>query len=290
MQVTKNGHPQMISAIRKPSAAGRFFPGKEKALKDLISQMLREEKPVIQSLNNLEIMGGIVPHAGYIYSGKTALHFFEALAQQKFTFDTAIILSPNHTGWGPGVALDEHDAWETPLGIVEIDKDLSNLLDLESSSEAHEIEHSAEVMLPMLQYFFKQGLKILPISLWDQSPLVARSLGLQLVAAKKKLGKKILVIASTDFSHYVSPEFGIEQDDMALDRIAQFDISGLSRVIHQNDISICGYGPVMTLLAMAKLIYQKPAFKILSRSHSGNTIKSEEVVHYVSGVVFNAAQ
>jgi MEMO1 family protein len=275
--------------IRKASAAGRFYPADEKSLHDFLEKLHAEERSSASPIENQEILGGIVPHAGYMYSGKTALHFFESLSQKDFVFDTAIILSPNHTGWGPELALDGHEAWETPLGLVEIDQDFFPFLNIEPSSEAHQIEHSAEVVVPMLQYFFKKGFKILPINMWDQSPATARSLAMQLVTANKKLGKKIIVIASTDFSHYVSPEYGREQDDLALERIARMDINGLARVIHQEDISICGYGPIMTLMAMAKLLFDKPFVKILDRSHSGQSVASKEVVHYVSAVICNAA-
>lgn len=278
-----------MKSIRKASAAGRFYPADEKSLRDFFEKLHYEGKSTLGQLGNEEILGGIVPHAGYLYSGKTALHFFESLSQNSIVFDTAIILSPNHTGWGPELALDGHEAWETPLGLVDIDQDFYPLLKIEPSSEAHQIEHSAEVVVPMLQYFFKIGFKILPISMWDQSPATARSLAMQLVTANKKLGKKIIVIASSDFSHYVTPEFGLEQDDLALESIARMDINGLARVIHQDDISICGYGPIMTLMAMAKLLFEKPAFKIIDRSHSGQSVDSKEVVHYVSAVICNAA-
>lgn len=278
-----------MKSIRKASAAGRFYPADEKSLHDFFEKLHYEGKSTLSQLGNEEILGGIVPHAGYMYSGKTALHFFESLSQNKIVFDTAIILSPNHSGWGPKLALDGHDAWETPLGLVNIDQDFYPLLNIEPSSEAHQIEHSAEVVVPMLQYFFKKGFKILPISMWDQSPATARSLALQLVTANKKLGKKIIVIASSDFSHYVSPEYGREQDDLALERIARMDINGLARVIHQDDISICGYGPIMTLMAMAKLLFEKPSVKIIDRSHSGQTVASKEVVHYVSAAIYNSA-
>lgn len=216
------------------------------------------------------------------------MHFFESLAQQNYPFETAIVLSPNHSGWGPGVSLDSHQAWETPLGITKIDCELQSLLPVEISAEAHQMEHSAEVVLPLLQFFFAHSFKIVPISLWDQSPVKARWLAIHLLAAIKKLGRKIIVIVSTDFSHYETPEHGFEQDQKALSRLAQFDISGFYSEINRHNISICGYGPVMTLMAMAQLLYQKPAFEVLHRSHSGKAMYSQEVVNYISGIVFNA--
>lgn len=280
----------MIYSIRKPSACGRFYPENETALKELITKMLNVQKPYSQSLGAKEILGGIVPHAGYVFSGRTAILFFESLAKQNQAFDTAIILSPNHTGWGPGIAFDSHQAWETPLGVTAIDLELQTLIPVEFSSDAHHSEHSAEVILPMLQFFFANTFKIMPICLWDQSPVKARWLAIQLLAAIKKLERKVIVIASTDFSHYETPEYGFEQDEKAINQLMQFDIMGFYNEIKLHNISICGYGPVMTLMALAKLLYKEPVFEVLHRSHSGKTLYSQEVVNYMSGIVFNAGK
>ena len=255
----------------------------------MIEELLKEEKPFIIPFPHRAILGGIVPHAGYIYSGKTALHFFYPMSLINISFDTVIILSPNHSGWGPGLALDNHKAWETPLGVIELDWDFYPLLKIQQFPEAHNHEHSAEVVVPFLQYFFGNDFRVLPVCIWDQSPQAAQSLALQLVTANKKLGKKILVIASTDFSHYVSPLKGRALDDLALDRMIGMDINGMSRVIQQNEISICGYGPIMTLMAMGKLLFENPRMKVLHRSHSGMAIASDEVVHYASAILFSHA-
>ncbi|MDX9940920.1 MAG: AmmeMemoRadiSam system protein B [Bacteroidales bacterium] len=278
-----------MHTIRKTSAAGRFYPQEEKSLQKMLDELLQAEKASIIPFRAKDILGGVVPHAGYVYSGRNAMHFYHSLSLSGFSFDTAIILSPNHSGWGPGLALDDHQAWVTPLGIVELDWDFYPLLQVQQFSDAHQHEHSAEVQLPMLQYFFKHNFRILPISMWDQSPQTAQSLALQLVSANKKLNKKILVVASSDFSHYVTPLEGRSLDDLALDRMTNLDINGMARVIHQNNISICGYGPIMTLMAMGKLLFDAPGVKILHRSHSGQVVPSDEVVHYVSAVLSNKA-
>lgn len=279
--------PTMNPKTRKARVAGRFYPAYEHQIVELFQKMLLEGKTTFDGAEDCEIIGGIVPHAGYAFSGKVALQFFEYLSLVGFSFDTAIIIGPNHSGWGPDIASDTHHFWETPFGHVELDKQFAEAAGLKASEEAHEIEHSIEVIVPMLQYFFPKGFKILPIVIWNQSPEAARDLAIQLLAANKKLGRKVLVIASTDFSHYVSKDFGVKQDDKALEKIINMDINGLAQVINQEDISICGYGPIMTLMALAKLLYASPACKILSRGNSGQVIPSDEVVHYVSALVYN---
>ncbi len=274
---------------RKPAVSGRFYPSDPEELRKLIRELKEKETPRFKELGDIELVGGIVPHAGYPYSGHHAIHFFEMVRRYMPDFDTAVIFCPNHSGWGPGVGLDDNQYWNSPLGNIEVDRDFYPHLDIEVSKEAHEFEHSAEVMLPMLQYFFSHDFKILPVSIWEQTPEQATTLSLKLLSANKRLEKKLLFIASTDFSHYVSAASGKVLDDRVLEKIRQFDIKGVYKEVEENNISVCGYGPVMALLSLAKLLYADPQFQILQRGHSGDIVPSDEVVHYVSAVMYSRA-
>ena len=274
---------------RKPAVSGRFYPSDPEELRKLIRELYRRETSRFKELGDINLVGGIVPHAGYVYSGHHAIHFFEMARRYTPDFDTAVIFCPNHGGWGPGVSLDNSSYWSSPLGKVEVDRDFYPYLDLEASGEAHEFEHSAEVMLPMLQYFFSHDFKILPVSIWDQTPEQATTLSLKLLSANKRLEKKLLFIASTDFSHYVSVDSGKALDDRVLEKIRKFDIKGVCHEVEEKNISVCGYGPIMTLLSLGKLLYAHPEFQILRRGHSGEVIPSDEVVHYLSAIVYSKA-
>jgi AmmeMemoRadiSam system protein B len=143
-------------------------------------------------------------------------------------------------------------------------------------------EHSSEVMLPMLQYFFDYSFQIVPITLSNQSFKNAKSLAFKIKETAQKLNRKILLIASSDFSHFLSPEKGKEMDDIVLRNILLLDSAEIEKVVRNKNISVCGYGPIMTLIEYSKLLSDKPKAEILKRGHSGEIIPSSEVVDYIS--------
>src|SRR5512142_407721 len=121
--------------VRKPAVAGQFYPSSPVRIEESFRRYLREEKSRIDlTLANTNIIGGVVPHAGYAYSGHHAIHFFEILARSGQVIDTVVIINPNHAGYGPAIALDTHDAWATPLGHVMLDKEMMQLLPFPAAS------------------------------------------------------------------------------------------------------------------------------------------------------------
>lgn len=274
--------------IRRPAVAGRFYPGSEKEIRQQLSEILQKEKASIDiSLAEKNILGAVLPHAGYMFSAYQAIHFFEILKNSKQQFDTFIIVNPNHTGYGPETALDDNDAWESPMGKVEIDKEFYDLLNYPKSAEAHKFEHSGEVMLPLLQYFIDYPFTIVPITLSRQNPENAGELAKSIVKANKIVNKKICLIASSDFSHFVEPDEGKKLDKFVINEILNLNSGGVYKEVRDKNISICGYGPIMTLIEYTKLICELPKNKILKIGHSGEIIPSNEVVDYVSILFFD---
>lgn len=269
--------------IRKPAVAGSFYPVKREELLAVIRELeLNSESRAQLKVENKEIIGGIVPHAGYMFSGRIAVPFFQAISSSPAKFETILILHPNHSGRGPVTATDVHEAWETSLGVTELDKEFKEHLGLEESIEAHQFEHSAEVMLPFLQYFMPYRFRILPIALWHQTPESAIALAEKIRNSINKTGREVLIIASSDFSHYVSPIEGAAIDDKAIAHIKTLDTQAFYQTVMKYDISICGYGPIMTLMEYTKSNSEKHTVEILARGHSGRTNFDDEVVHYVS--------
>ena len=132
--------------------------------------VLKKELPKINlDLKVQDIIGGVVPHAGYMFSAFQAVHFFEIIKQSGLVFDTIVIVNPNHTGIGHDVAFDSNDAWETPMGLVQVDTEFGRKLGISISDIEQIREHSAEVMIPFLQYFLDDNFKIAPITLSKQS-------------------------------------------------------------------------------------------------------------------------
>lgn len=269
--------------IRKPYVADKFYPGTKKELTEMLDQLRSKVKPNIDlSLSSKKIIGGVVPHAGYIFSACQAIHFFEIIRNSNIQYDTVFIVNPNHTGYGDELSLDNNDAWETPLGIVDIDKDFSDLLNIPKSEIAHKYEHSGEVMLPLLQYFLDYKFNILPVTISRQNVANGKLLAEALWNANKTLNKTILMIASSDFSHYVEPEEGKKLDKMVLDEVKALNSEMLYKKIIKNNITVCGYGPIISLIEYSVKVSSNPQTQILCMGHSGEVMPSNEVVDYIS--------
>ncbi len=274
---------------RRPAVAGRFYPGTAYEIQQQLSDILEKEKPLIEmSLAEKEIIGAVIPHAGYMFSGYQAIHFFEILKHSDQQFDTFFIINPNHTGYGEEISLDENDYWETPLGKVEVDYDFYDLLDFSESEAAHKFEHAGEVIVPMLQNSVEYSFRIVPITMSRQNPENARMIANQILKANAILKKKICIIASSDFSHYVDPEEGKELDRLVINEILKMDPESVYRRVKEKNITVCGFGPIMSLMEYALRIEEKPQTRILRVGHSGEVVPSDEVVDYVSILFYKA--
>jgi AmmeMemoRadiSam system protein B len=267
--------------IRKEFVSDKFYPKDRERLIKLFEKFLTLETP---KENIGEIIGGIVPHAGYKFSGPHAIHFFNILKNQDI--DTVIIVNPSHTGYGKSINLDVNEKWSSPLGEVKLDLEFQENLELEYWEDAHKYEHSGEVMLPFLKYFLNNEFKIVPITMRVQSYKNAKYLAKKIYETSKKLNKKIVIIASSDFSHYVKEELGFRLDQLAIDKILKFDSLGVENAVIKHNLSICGYGPIMTLLEYSKLVNKNSKIEILRRGNSGEVYPMEEVVDYITIVAY----
>lgn len=272
---------------RRPAVAGRFYPDNAFEIRKQLSEILeKEQKHIDLSLAKKEIIGAVLPHAGYMFSGYQAIHFFEILKNSNQQFDTFFIINPNHTGYGEEISLDENDRWETPLGSVDIDYDFYDLLDFSESEAAHKFEHSGEVIVPLLQHHLNYEFRIVPITLSRQNPDNAKQIAQNIFKANALLKKKICIIASSDFSHFENPEKGKTLDQFVIDQILAWNVAGVHREVTEKNISVCGFGPIMSLMNFAQLSAEKPQVRILKQGHSGEVIPSDEVVDYVSMLFF----
>ena len=274
--------------VRKPTVAGAFYPATSQEINRLVDRILESEKENIDlSYTEREIIGCVVPHAGYVYSAYEAVHFFEIIRKSNYQYDTFLIINPNHTGYGEYIEVDASDSWDTPMGNVPLDTDLARALDLPRSHRAQQQEHSAEVMLPLLQKFLPYDFKVLPVSMLRQNPVSALELAEKIHNANAGLNRRLMIIASSDFSHFESPADGIRKDDMVLEQIIKQDSEKLYDTVIQNRISVCGYGPIMTLIEYSRLVSDKPQSSILARGNSGKTRPSGSVVDYITILFYN---
>jgi AmmeMemoRadiSam system protein B len=273
--------------IRKPAVSGMFYAGTARELEEQIKWCYKHELgpgaiPRVNSKGLREIVAIVVPHAGYSYSGPVAAHAYKELADDGI-FDTAVILGPNHTGYGYPVSLWAGDGWNTPLGEVEINKELAQKLlgkVIKADEAAHIQEHSIEVQLPWLQHLYKK-VKIVPITMMAQDIETARIVGKTIARA----GDDLVIIASTDFTHYEPHSVAMEKDSSVIEAIVALDEEELYKRCETLDCTICGYGPVASAIVAAKEMKAKRA-SLLKYATSGDTSGDfSRVVGYGSIVI-----
>jgi len=267
---------------RKEAARGMFYPYDKNEILNLINKFLKEAKiPKIKG----EIVGGIVPHAGYIYSGPVAGYVYKAIEGRKF--DTVILIGPSHHVGFKGCAIDINDYWNSPLGRVNLDKDLiKKLIDgkrIFFDEVPHLKEHSLEVQIPFLQRVLKNGFKIVPIVMGqDTDSWVYLSKKLYDILEKEK--KKILILASTDLSHYYDYRKASSMDKKLIEYIKRMDLDGLIKALNNGEVEMCGARSVLTLIKLMKDTKAKPLF--LKYLNSGDTAGDKSRVVGYGAFVF----
>ncbi|MBU1096895.1 MAG: AmmeMemoRadiSam system protein B [Ignavibacteriae bacterium HGW-Ignavibacteriae-2] len=269
--------------IRKAAVAGMFYPGSANELKSIVNSLLDKTKTKV---NHNDIVGIVSPHAGYTYSGISAAHAYNVLIEKQFS--TAIIVSPSHREYFQGLCMYEGDAYETPLGIVEIDKELREKLYghseyLQIGRSGHTSEHAVEVQLPFLQVI-KKDFKILPIVIGDQRKLFVDELAKCL---SQSIKENVIIIASSDLSHFYGKIHANKLDSIIERRIEDMEFDELQNDLDTKQCEACGGGGIVALLKAAKQNnYNK--VKVLSRTDSGDFSGDDSsVVGYLSAVVYN---
>lgn len=275
---------------RKPAVSGTFYPGTKSEIEEEMENFFSSEE-VGKVKPDRNAIGIVCPHAGYVYSGKTAAMGY-ARIREIGKGATFVILGPNHHGVGPEVSIYPEGEWETPLGKAKIDSDLVKRIcgvcngDLLLDASAHLYEHSIEVQVPFLQHLFGNDFKFLPICMLNQSMAVANEVSDILYETTKSYKKKVIFIASSDFSHYV-PKKKAEQDDMlAIKRIEELDVKGFYETIGKKQISMCGYGPVATLMLLSRKMGSSKA-ELLRYSTSAEASGDEGAVVGYASIAFS---
>jgi AmmeMemoRadiSam system protein B len=273
--------------IREPAVSGMFYAGTARELEEQIEWCYKHALgpgaiPRVNSKGLREIVAIVAPHAGYYYSGPVAAHAYKELADDGI-FDTAVILSPNHTGYGYPVSLWAGAGWETPLGEVEINEKLAQRLlgeVIKADETAHIYEHSIEVQLPWLQYLYKK-VKIVPITMLAQDIETARTVGRAISQADENL----IIIASSDFTHYEPHSVAMEKDGSVIEAIVALDEEELYKRCESLNCTMCGYGPVASAIVAAKEMKAQKA-SLLKYATSGDTSGDfSRVVGYSSIVI-----
>ena len=269
--------------IRNPVVSGQFYPESPGQLKAMIEGMV-DEKVVKEG-----VIGLVSPHAGYIYSGPVA-----GAVISKIEFkDTFIIMGPNHTGRGKLLSIMTQGTWKTPLGEIEIDSELGKRIlvtssHLEEDNVAHQYEHSIEVQLPFLQYF-RKDIRIVPIILAYSSGAIYKEIGKELAKVVKELNKGVIIIASSDMTHYEPQESAQRKDNKAIEAILDLNEDELLKRVDELKISMCGYAPVVSLISAAKELGATGA-ELVKYQTSGDTSGDYSSVVGYAGIIIRGIE
>lgn len=269
---------------RRCAFAGSFYPNARKELEGMIDSYFKSAR---LDLDVSRARAYVAPHAGYIYSGKTAAHTYKAMDQNKDVrkLDTVIMLGPNHTGIGTAVSVSALD-WETPLGTAASDTELaqavcdsSDIAEIDES--AHMGEHSLEVQLPFLQRL-GIGKRFVFICMGSQDLDTCTDIGNAVLDGARSLKRNVVVLASSDFNHYEPATIG-ERKDRGLFRLLEgLDYERFNPKVDELHDTACGYGPI-TVAAMFARESGARKGELLDYSNSGReTGDYDEVVDYAS--------
>lgn len=269
----------MEMETRSPAVAGMFYPGTEQALTAELDRLI----PVKSTRR--KAIGIVSPHAGYIYSGGVAGALISSVAIPK----KIILIGPNHTGFGANGSVMAEGRWALPNGTVNIDESLAKKIIsatniLSHDSLAHLREHSLEVQIPFLLHE-RADLDIVPITLMGLGLDACREAGQAIAGAIKESGEEVLIIASSDMTHYESDRSARKKDQKAIDKVLALDPEGLYRVVTENRISMCGIIPATVMLYAALELGAKKA-QLVKYATSGDVSGDyKQVVGYAGMIV-----
>jgi AmmeMemoRadiSam system protein B len=229
-------------------------------------------------------LGVVSPHAGWRYSGKVAGQVFASVKVP----ETVIVIAPNHRGVGSEKSIWNKGEWNIPNGSIPVNTELADLVikhaDLVPDTFAHQAEHSLEIQLPFI-YFRNPQATIVPICLMAMPPWMLKPIGSGIAAAIKEYGREVLMVASSDMSHYISADMAKRLDFMAIEKVKQLDGDGLYSTVRENDISMCGVVPVTTMIFAAKELGATEADLVTYATSGDVTGDYNEIVAYAGMII-----
>ncbi len=278
--------PAMSQDIRKSIIAGSWYPGRPEALRSQIQGFLK----AVSEPSGLtgDLIALIVPHAGYVYSGEVAARAYKLLLTRPFS--QVVIVAPSHRYPFKGASIDQKTGYETPLGVIPVDQVLARAISDASPvfkyvPAGHAQEHALEIQLPFLQETLG-NFSMVAIIQGSQDPATCEEMAQAL--AKALRGKKVLLVASTDLSHFHPYEKAVKLDKKVLDRVAAFDEKGLMQDLTQDQVEACGGGPMVTVMKTAKLLSADEA-RVLKYANSGDVTGDRSgVVGYMAAAIFKS--
>jgi MEMO1 family protein len=270
-----------MNTLRKSVIAGSWYPGNPSILR-------RDIENYFNSVPDLklqgEIVGLIAPHAGYVYSGQTAANAYKFLRGKKY--DVVVVVGPSHRVAFHGVSVFSKGGYETPLGIVPVAEEFAQ--EIKSISkvtvdipDAHRQEHSVEIQLPFLQVALGD-FTFIPLVMGDQDEKTCQELAKAIY--KASLGKKILIVGSSDLSHFYNYNIAKKIDAVALEFLRNNDAVGLLRAMENGEVEACGGGPMSVTMLVSHMMNANKAY-LLKYANSGDVSGDKSsVVGYAAAV------
>jgi AmmeMemoRadiSam system protein B len=271
--------------IRKSVIAGTWYPGNPRVLRADIEEFFHN---VPDEKIEGKITGLITPHAGYVYSGQVAAFAYKIISGE--TFDAVILLGPSHRTFFHGVSIYDRGGYETPLGVVPVDVSLAKDIMAQSKMisyipAAHSQEHSLEIQVPFLQVALRE-FRFVPLVLGEQDRQTCETLAESIVRAVGD--RQVLIVGSSDLSHFHSYEKAVKLDSVVLRHIEKIDAGGLLKDLEENVSEACGGGPAAVTMMVSEMLGADRA-KILKYANSGDVTGDRgSVVGYASAVFYKA--
>jgi MEMO1 family protein len=272
--------------IRHAAVAGTWYPGSAPELAAAVDRHLaRADGDDVVLVGDLVAI--ISPHAGLMYSGPVAAHAYRLLRGR--TFDVAVLVGPSHFVGFDGVAVVPSGGFETPLGVAPIDAGCA--ADLRAATtivrehpSAHAREHSLEMQLPFLQRVAPHA-AIVPLVMGYQTADTAQSLAEALAAVFA--GRRALLVASTDLSHYHDRAAASRLDSTVIDCVSRFDTDALQHALNVQPEHACGGGPTIAVMRAAALLGARQS-AVLDYADSGDVSGDQSaVVGYLAAAFGN---
>jgi len=264
--------------VRAPAVAGQFYDGTKAGLRSQV------ERCVEPGAEKAEAKAVLVPHAGLMYSGPVAGAVYSRI---KFP-ETFVLIGPNHTGMGERLSMMREGEWQIPTATLAVDEKLAasvmkNCPSIAEDPLAHRYEHSLEVQLPFIAHF-APGAGIVPICVMPTGVEELVELGEGIAMAVWGAGYPVVVVASSDMSHFIPDAMARENDRMALDRVLALDPRGLYATVTEHGISMCGYVPATIMLSAALALGAAKA-ELVRYSTSGEVSGDYQSVVGYAGVI-----
>jgi len=277
------------TVVREPAVAGTFYPDEPARLVEMIDRYLAGAEKVIEG----EVGGVVVPHAGYVYSGPVAAWSFKQIEGANYPY--VIVLAPSHFEYFEGASVFNGEYYRTPLGDIPVATELAIQLTrqhplIRISELGHRVEfsdrgeHSLEVELPFLQRVLGD-FQLIPIVMGSQNWATCEATAKAI--ATVFADKKVLVVASSDLSHYHPYEAAYQIDERLIELFENYDYRQILELNNMRKVEACGAGPIATVMFAAQLLgYNKS--RVMKYATSGDVPHGEkyQVVGYMAGVLY----